>query len=206
MSEQRPHSPAAERNQAPVLRVLQRLLGGNAEVLEIGAGTGQHADGFTAAEPGWRWSPTDRPAELATLQAGLEGVDRPNLAAPAALDVLEEWPRRRYDAVYSANTAHIMPIPAVQALFRGAAGVLSDKGHLVLYGPFHRDGRPTADSNARFDATLRARDPGMGVRDLADIDRWAEAAGLERVAEFGMPANNLILVFVPDTARRRLET
>ena len=174
---------------------MRAVLPESGEVLEIGAGTGQHADFFTANAPGWRWWPTNAPAELATLFAGLDGVERPNLHPPAALDVFGDWPERRFDAVVSANTSHILSASGVRALFDGAAGVLSAGGRLVLYGPFRRDGRHTAESNARFDASLRARDPSMGIRDLADIDRWAGSAGFQRVAELAMPANNLTLVF-----------
>lgn len=202
MTPTRPHSPAAERNRAPLLAVLQAILPARADVLEIGAGTGQHADFFTANVPGWQWWPTNAPAEFGTLEAGLAGLRRPNLHPPAALDVFGAWPERRFDAVVSANTAHILAVPGVEALLAGAAGVLGDSGRLVLYGPFRRDGRHTAESNARFEASLRARDPAMGIRDLAEVDRWAAAAGLQRIAELAMPANNLTLVFERRNPRR----
>ncbi len=195
MKPTRPHSPAAERNRAPLLAVLRAVLPERADVLEIGAGTGQHADFFTAENGDWQWWPTNAPAEIATLQAGLIGIQRPNLHPPAALDVFGDWPARRFDAVISANTAHILATPGVEALLAGAAGALRESGRLVLYGPFRRDGRHTSESNARFDASLRARDPEMGIRELADIDRWAASVGFHRIAELAMPANNLTLVF-----------
>jgi cyclopropane fatty-acyl-phospholipid synthase-like methyltransferase len=175
--------------------VLRAVLPASAEVLEIGAGTGQHADYFTARMQGWRWWPTTAPAEFATLEAGLAGIHRDRLAAPAALDVFGAWPEREFDAVVTANTAHILSEAGVRALFRGAASVLAPGGRLVLYGPFRRGGEHTAPSNAQFDDQLRARDSSMGIRDLAEIDRWATEAGLGRVAELEMPANNLTLIF-----------
>lgn len=175
--------------------MLREVLPEAAEVLEIGAGTGQHAEFFTGAMPDWRWWPTNAPDQLDTLAAGLAGFERPNLGTPAALDVFSAWPERHYDAVVSANTAHILAESGVRALFNGAARVLDGHGHFVLYGPFRRAGQHTSESNARFEASLRARDTAMGIRDLADIDRWAAAAGLVRIAELEMPANNLTLVF-----------
>lgn len=197
MQERRPHSPAAERNRGPILEVLQSVFPPEADVLEVGAGTGQHAFFFTAAVPGWRWWPTNAPGEIETLAMGLAGLEQTNLQPPQALDAMGGWPDRRFDAVYSANTAHIMPRAGVRALFLGAGRVLRPAGRLVLYGPFRRDGLHTAPSNAAFDEQLRTRDPEMGIRDLDEIDGWADEARLRRIAEVAMPANNLILVFEP---------
>jgi len=193
---ERPHSAAAERNREPIARVLPGLLderGGM--LLEIGSGTGQHAVHLAGRLPNWRWKPTEHPAELATLRAGLDGVAPDNVLEPIALDVAGDWPAGPYQAVYSANTAHIMHWPEVEAMFAGVGRVLAAGGRFVLYGPFNRDGRFTAPSNADFDAMLRGRDPGMGLRDLAQLDALAHRAGLERVAELAMPANNLMLMF-----------
>lgn len=191
----RPQSPAAERNRRPILAVLRRILPRRADVLEVGAGTGQHADFFTAEQPGWHWWPTNEPQQIGTLAAGLEGLRRGNLHLPQPLDVNGDWPGRFFDAVFTANTAHILPESGVRALMAGSARSLRADGRLILYGPFRRGGEHTAESNARFDEELKARGAGMGIRDLADIDEWAGDSGLTRIAELGMPANNLILVF-----------
>jgi len=191
----RPHSPAAERNREPILKVLRAWLPRSGRMLEIGAGTGQHARYFAPAFPLWQWQPTDHPDELPTLQAGLSDHGLANIEPALALDVTGAWPEEYFDAAYSANTAHIMHFPAVEAMFAGAGRHLNAGGLFVLYGPFMRDGRHNAQSNADFDISLRRRDPGMGIRDLNDLDRLAARGGLERIAELRMPANNYILIF-----------
>ncbi|MGK7297269.1 MAG: DUF938 domain-containing protein [Candidatus Wenzhouxiangella sp. M2_3B_020] len=202
MSNDRPFSPAAERNREPIRRVLAAWLPASGEMLEIGAGTGQHARHFAESFPGWSWHPTNRPEEIDQLEAGLTGVELDNLRPPRPLDVTGDWPDGTWDAVYSANTAHIMDWPAVEAMFAGVGERLAAEGPFFLYGPFMRGGRHTAVSNAEFDDGLRRRGGGMGIRDLDDLDRLAASAGLERIAELAMPANNLTLIFKP-TGRNR---
>lgn len=191
----RPHSPAAERNREPILKVLRAWLPRSGRMLEIGSGTGQHVTFFAPALPLWQWQPSEHPDEMSTLEAGLAEHGHANIEPPLALDVTGEWPDERFDCVFSANTAHIMHFPAVEAMFAGAGVRLNSRGLFVLYGPFSRDGSHNAPSNAEFDASLRARDPGMGIRDVEQLDRLGEACGLARIAELRMPANNHILVF-----------
>jgi len=191
----RPHSPAAERNREPILKVLRAWLPRSGRMLEIGSGTGQHATFFAPAMPQWQWQPSEHPNQVPTLQAGLEGHAATNIERPLVLDVTGKWPEEKFDAVYSANTAHIMHFPAVEAMFAGVGARLNSRGLFVLYGPFAHSGRHNAPSNAEFDASLRARDPGMGIRDVEQLDRLAEECGLERIAELRMPANNHILMF-----------
>jgi len=192
---ERPHSPAAERNREPILKVLRAWLPKSGRMLEIGSGTGQHALFFAPALPLWQWQPSEHPDELPTLRAGLDGHGMVNIEPPVTLDVTGDWPTKKFDAVFSANTAHIMHFPAVEAMFAGVCARLNTDGLFVLYGPFARNGRHNADSNAEFDASLRARDPGMGIRDVEQLDRLGEACSLARIAELRMPANNHILVF-----------
>ncbi len=191
----KPFSAAAERNRIPIGEVLERVLPESCNVLEIGAGTGQHALYFCSLRPAWRWLPSEHPDALEMLRHELVDHGADNLESPIALDVAGEWPERRFDAVYSANTAHIMPIGAVEAMFRGVGGHLSETGRFVLYGPFKRGGRHQAPSNADFDAGLRRRDPAMGIRDLSAIDAMADSSGLTRIAELALPVNNHILIF-----------
>jgi SAM-dependent methyltransferase len=196
-----PFSPAAERNRGPILAVLQAQLPARARVLELASGTGQHAEHFAAAEPGWDWQPSEHPAALATLNLRLLRLDLPNLRPARALDVADRgaWPPPGFDAVYAANLAHIAAWSAVEAMFAGVAGVLQPAGRFCLYGPFHRDGQPTSPGNAAFDAQLR--DPGnpagthQGVRDDRALFALAAAHGLACIADVAMPANNRTLVF-----------
>lgn len=192
----RQHSPAAERNQRPILTELQRLLPARGVALEIASGTGQHAAHFAAGLPGWQWQPSDpEPRALASITAWC--ADRVNVRAPIALDVTSaEWPGapQPADAVFCANMLHISPWPTCAALLLGAARHLSARGLLLIYGPFLVDGEPVAAGNLAFDADLRARNPAWGLRRLADVLVQAEAAGLHLIERVQMPANNLLLV------------
>ena len=190
-------SAAADRNKAPILEVLQRVLPRRAAVLEIASGTGQHAAHFAAAEPGWRWQPSDAdPRSRASVDAWCEAL--PNVAAAITLDVLApDWPvpAGTLDAIFCANMLHISPWATCAALMRGAARHLAAGGALLTYGPYLIDGEATAPGNVAFDADLRARDPAWGLRLLSDVIAQAQAAGLAFEERVRMPANNLVLVF-----------
>lgn len=192
------HSPAAERNAAPILAVLQRVLPAAGALLEIASGTGQHAAAFAAALPRWRWLPTDAdPRALASIAAWCAGLA--NVEPPRVLDIATEpWSDlpEALDAIYCANLIHIAPWPLTGALMRGAARQLAPHGLLLTYGPHIEDDVPTAPSNLAFDADLRARDPAWGLRRLADVAREAAACGLALRERIPMPANNLLLVWV----------
>jgi len=189
-------SSAAERNRAPILAALERVLPARGVALEIASGTGQHAAHFARALPGWDWQPSDAdPAALASIDAWCAGVA--NVRPARRLDVLDaSWPGapERVDAIFCANMLHISPRSTCAALMRGAGRRLAPDGVLVLYGPYVVDGEPTAASNLAFDADLRARDGEWGLRRLADVTREAEAAGLRLREREAMPANNLLLV------------
>jgi len=191
-----PFSPAAERNRRPILAVLRRHLDPGARVLEIGAGTGQHARFFAAELPSVEWLASDVAANLPGLTAGLAAPGAPAMPPALALDVLRDpWPAEAVDAVYAANTAHIMSWAGVCAMLAGAARALRPGGLVMIYGPFSRGGEHTSESNRSFDRELRGRDPAMGIRDLDDMDAEASRQGLQREAEYAMPANNLLLVW-----------
>lgn len=191
-----PFSPACERNKQPIGEVLKRLLKPRARVLEIGAGTGQHAVHFTLLRPDLDWLATDLPDNIEGLAARFSAEAADRLVPPMALDVADgPWPDGPFDAVYTANTLHIMPFELAPALFAGASHVLSRDGLLVIYGPFMDDGQHSAESNRQFDASLRARDSAMGIRDTRNLDRLAASCGLTRQADFALPANNRVLVF-----------
>ncbi len=195
----RPYAPACEQNRDPILAVLVHAFAAPGRVLELGSGTGQHAVYFAARLPHLaRWQTSDVPAALPGIRLWLDEARLPNLPPPLALDVCAEpWPIEDggYDYAFSANTAHILPWPAVEAMFRGVGHALRPGGVFALYGPFAYGGRHTAASNARFDAWLRARSPTMGVRDVDALVRAARAAGLELAEDVAMPADNRTLIW-----------
>jgi cyclopropane fatty-acyl-phospholipid synthase-like methyltransferase len=191
----KPCSAASARNRDPILAVLREYLTAGT-VLEIGAGTGQHAVHFAAALPELTWIVTDREDNLPGIASWISAANLPNLEGPLALDVFDwPWPVASVDYVFSANTAHIMSWSGVCATFAGVGRVLNRTGRFVLYGPFNRNGEFTSESNRAFDAVLRSRDPDMGLRDDGALDELARTCGLARIADVPMPANNRTLVW-----------
>lgn len=189
-------SEACERNKGPILAVLGGELAASRSVLEIGSGTGQHAVHFARHLPCLSWQPTEVSSELAPLEERILAEGPPNLRPALALDVrVHPWPVERVDAVFSANTLHIMAWDAVEHFFRGVGEVLTAPGVLCIYGPFRYRGGYTSESNAEFDRYLKMRDPSRGIRDFEALERLAAAAGLELAADHPMPANNQTLVW-----------
>lgn len=192
----RPFSAACDRNRGSIADRLAEWLPARGAVLEIGSGTGQHAVYFGERFRGIRWQTSDVVENHAGIRAWLEPAQLANVLEPLELDVLQsDWPVGPFDGVFTANTAHIMPIEAVEQTFRGAGRVLATGGFLFLYGPMNRNGEFTSVSNRTFDAELRARDARMGLRDDRVLIEFARAAGLELAADYAMPANNRSLVF-----------
>lgn len=191
-----PFSQACENNKGPILEVIGQYFTGPGLILEIGCGTGQHAEHFAGNLPQLVWQPTDRPGHHELCLPRLHQARLPNLRDPLPLDVTElPWPVDQADGVFSANTAHIMSWPMVQAMFAGVGKILNPGGYFCLYGPFNENGRFTSESNAAFDASLKSRDPAMGIRDKADLDRLARDNRLMHIADYGMPANNQIRIW-----------
>jgi SAM-dependent methyltransferase len=190
-------SPSVARNRDPILAVLRRVLPAQGIVLEIAGGTGEHAVHFAAALPGLAWQPTDGDAEaLRGIAARGAAANLPNLKPPLELDTTSPvWPVARADAVVAINMIHISPWASAEGLMAGAARVLSPGGVLYLYGPYRENGGHTAPSNAAFDASLRARDPRWGVRDIGEVCDLAAQHGLELAERVAMPANNLSVIF-----------
>lgn len=198
--QRRMHSPSAARNKDAILEALRGVLPAQGEVLEIGCGTGEHAVHFAAALPGLAWRPSDRDADARASAAEWIAVSGlANIAAPLEIDVTApDWDAAlggQFDAIVSLNMIHIAPWAASEGLFAGAGRLLKRGGVLVLYGPFMRDGVHNADSNAAFDASLKARNADWGVRDTADLEILARAAGLVLRQTIAMPANNFTLAF-----------
>jgi cyclopropane fatty-acyl-phospholipid synthase-like methyltransferase len=191
----KPHAPACDRNREPILAVLRRHFTDRRRVLEIGSGTGQHAVHFAAALPGLSWQTSDIEENLPGIRLWLEEVRLANLPAPLSLDVNGAWPQRGYDAVFSANTLHIMSWSDVRALFEHLQPVLESDACVAIYGPFNYAGRFTSPSNADFDAWLKQRSPLMGIRDFEAVDALAQSIGLRLIEDCAMPANNRTLVW-----------
>ena len=199
-------SPAAERNKGPIVDALLQLLPAQGRLLEIAAGTGQHAVHGAARLPGWTWQPTDPDAAaLSSIAAWAARQPARGLRPPLRLDVMADpWPAGiepdgatvpPWDAVFCANLLHIAPWDCCAALMRGAARVLAPRGQLITYGPYLIEGEPSAPSNLAFDADLKARNPAWGLRWLHAVVAEAEAAGLALAQRQPMPANNQLLVF-----------
>jgi len=192
-------SEACERNKDPILAVLRDCFADRAEVLEIGSGTGQHAVHFARNLVHLTWHPTDQATNLAALTARVSLEGPGNLRQPKLLDVRQAvWPVQHVDAMFTANTLHIMSWPEVMALYRGTGAVLAPGGVFCVYGPFRYGDHYTSDSNRRFDRMLQERDPQSGLRDITAIASLADEYDLRMDADHGLPANNRLLVFVKE--------
>jgi cyclopropane fatty-acyl-phospholipid synthase-like methyltransferase len=193
---EKPYASAAARNAAPIAGVLRHELRACSTVFEIGSGTGQHAVSFAAALPGVTWQTSDLRQSHDAIRAWIADAGLENVLPPWDFDVLTaETPSGRYDAVFSANTAHIMSYKAVCRMFEISGAMLGDPGVFCLYGPFSRGGSFSTQSNAAFDASLRTRNAAMGIRDLDDLQDLGRQNGMELVRTYAMPANNLLTVW-----------
>jgi SAM-dependent methyltransferase len=192
----KPFSEACERNREPILAVLREAFAVCTHVLEVGSGTGQHAVHFARHLPHLVWQPSDRPEHLPGIRLWVDEAGLPNLRPPLALDVNDDpWPLIRADAVFSANTLHIMSWHDAQVMFERLGVFLPADAVLAVYGPFRYAGRHTAESNARFDLALRQRDPSSGIRDFEAVDALARARGFALVRDQAMPANNRTIIW-----------
>ena len=197
---------AFHRNYAPIWAVLQPFLAGKSgDVVEAGSGTGQHVVHFAKHTPDITWWPSDfNERHLKSIEAWRAHAALPNIRPPLRIDLTDPaWSSAMHDgsvpaellAVFCANVIHIAPWRVAEGLFAGAGRYLRADGRLFLYGPFKREGKHTAMSNAVFDTSLREQDAEWGVRDVADLEKLAARAGLALVETVPMPANNFILAF-----------
>lgn len=190
-----PFSAAADRNKGPILEQLSRVLPERGHVLEIGSGSGQHVVHFAPLNPRLSWQPSERREHLEALNLRLRLEAPANVLPAIELDVRRAWPDRSFTAVFSSNTAHIMPWEDVRAMFAGIGPRLARRGVFCLYGPFNVDGRHTSASNEVFDRQLREQDPSMGLRDLEALVALAAERGMRLAERRQLPANNQMLVF-----------
>ena len=197
---------AFHRNHQAIRAVLQRYLADKSgDVVEAGSGTGQHVVDFARHFPDIVWWPSDlNEAHLKSIAAWRAQAGLANIRAPLRIDLSDPaWCPELHDgsgpgklrAVFCANVIHIAPWRVAEGLFAGAARYLDPGGRLFLYGPFKRDGKHTALSNAVFDTSLRHRDAEWGVREIEELEKLAASVGLELIEVAEMPANNLVLVF-----------
>jgi len=204
----KPSSPSCERNREPILSVLRTHFADRRRVLEIGSGTGQHAVYFATALPHLIWQASDRSENLAGIQMWLDDAALSNTPAPLVFDVARQAAPAmldsdvagkraaiRYDAIFSANTLHIMSWVEVEKLFAALPALTTAEAKLVIYGPFNYGGEFTSASNAAFDRSLKQRAPQMGIRDVDDVNLLAQSAGFVLLDDVAMPANNRCLVW-----------
>ena len=192
---EKPFSQACENNKAPILEQLKRFFSLSSNVLEIGSGTGQHALHFAEHLPHLKWQPSDREENISGMRLWLNGSSTKNLFPTIELDVNQpKWPRG-FDAVFSANTVHIMPWISVVVMLQHIGALLPKNGLFALYGPFKFGGRFTSDSNAKFDEWLKDRARHQGIRDIEKIEEVAQSVGLHLTETVDMPANNHLLLW-----------
>lgn len=192
---EKPDAPSCLRNREPILGVLRDHFADRRNVLEIGSGTGQHAIFFAAALRHLNWQTSEQRENLPGIRDWQDEADLPNTPAPLELNVMGSWPARRYDAVFSANTLHIMSWAEVERMFARLPDVMTADAKLAIYGPFNYDGRFTSESNAAFDAWLKQSSSHQGIRDFETVDALAAKAGLKLIEDCAMPSNNRCLVW-----------
>ncbi|MGI9535247.1 MAG: DUF938 domain-containing protein [Thermodesulfobacteriota bacterium] len=190
------HSEACERNKNPILNILKDVFSDRKHILEIGSGTGQHAVYFGKNLRHLTWQPSDLNENISDISERwqLEGTE--NVKSPIEIDVTKQpWPVRDIDAVFTANTFHIMPWECASYFFKGVGKVLTKNGLLCIYGPFKYKGKFTTESNADFDKWLQNSDPKSGIRNFEDVNSLALKQGLELVCDHNMPANNQCIIW-----------
>ena len=192
----KPFSESCDRNKQPILSVIKPLLENKQSLLEIGSGTGQHAVFFAEQLGHILWYTSDQQENHDDIRLWIDDSHATNINPPIQLDVIEDkWPELHFDAVFSANTAHIMSWQAVRALFKGVGNVLHKNGFFILYGPFNYHGKFTSQSNENFEQWLKSVDPERGIRDFEAVNQLAKNAGMILLEDYEMPANNRILVW-----------
>ena len=190
----KPYAESCDQNQEVILSILSPLLLLSSNVLEIGSGTGQHAIYFAENMPHLVWHTSDCQPYHEGINAWLSEACLSNIKTPFELDVSKSnWPEMEVDAIFTANSVHIMSQFDVDNLIKGAGVLLKEKGSLIIYGPFNYAGAYTSNSNERFDQWLKDRDSESGIKHFEDIERLAEKHGLQLVRDYEMPANNRIL-------------
>lgn len=191
----KPFCQACENNKDPIVNVLKGSFANVTRVLEIGSGTGQHCVYFAPRLPHLTWQASDRALNILGIESWMATNPAVNLPGPIPLDVDDaEWPKD-FDAVFSANTAHIMPWKQVERMFLMVGRTLWNYGLFALYGPFNYNGEFTSEGNYNFDKMLKQQNPDQGIRDFEAVNSLALNAGLVLLEDHSMPANNRLLIW-----------
>ena len=192
----KPFSQACENNRGPISQVLERILVDCQSVFEIGSGTGQHAVWFSRAMPHLQWQTSDRKENHQGIKQWISDSSLENIHHPLELDVgAGPWPEGLFDAIFTANTAHIMALSEVELMFSGVSKLLISGGLFCLYGPMQYSGVIAAESNRAFDAKLRAVKSTQGIREFNDLNKLATAVGMELIEDNDLPANNQLIIW-----------
>jgi cyclopropane fatty-acyl-phospholipid synthase-like methyltransferase len=195
-SRDKPFSQACENNKLAILPVLKRHLENSNTLLEVGSGTGQHAVYFAAKLAHLSWQTSDQLQYHDGIRQWISGASLPNVLEPLQLNVQSyPWSQKQYDAVFTANTLHIMSANYAEIFMKNVANALSEAGKFIAYGPFNYTGEYTSESNARFDIWLKQQNADSAIRDMQSLDHFAEMGGLRLIEDNEMPANNRLLVW-----------
>ena len=190
----KPYSESCDQNRAAILSVIQPLLLNTSSVLEIGSGTGQHAVFFSKNLPHLIWQTSDCNEYIEGIKLWLAESESENLRHPVELNVTQKnWPEMEFDAVFTANTCHIMNRPSVEIMIERVGEKLPQNGQLIIYGPFNYNQQYTSSSNEQFDCWLKSRDKESGIKNFEDLNDLAEQSGMKLTGDYDMPANNRIL-------------
>lgn len=190
-------SPSCERNKHLINEQLINVFTSSTNLLEIGSLSGQHAVYISPNLPHLTWQPSDLAENIAGLRQNLQLANIINIKPPISLDVCDTamWPNSQFDAIFTANSLHIMPWQAVIEFFKNLQHSLAATATLCIYGPFKYNGEFTSHSNADFELWLKQRNSLSGIRDFEAVNQLAENLGFKLVADTAMPANNQLLTW-----------
>ena len=201
MTDDLPFSQASENNKTAILEVFSRHFGDKDSLLELAGGTGQHAVFFASLFTYLTWQSSDIPSNVSSLNRRIGSAELENLPLAIPIDVNDKpWGCSAYDAIFTANSLHIMSAESVESFFSEVASHITQGGLLIVYGPFKYNNKFTTESNEEFDLWLKVRDPVSGVRDFEWVNSLAESAGLILLEDNPMPANNQMLVWKKSSA------
>ncbi|MBG07718.1 MAG: hypothetical protein CME68_03110 [Halobacteriovoraceae bacterium] len=192
----KPYSPAVDRNKGPIFEVLKDYVMEGTRLLEVGSGTGQHAVFFAEKFPSLTWVTTDLRENHAGINRWVQEAGLKNIKGPEELKIgVDDFPKKPFDYVFTANTLHIMSWKEGKTLFKLLGKRLREGCLTFFYGPFNRGGEYTSESNQEFDKSLKEMDPRCGIRNFEDVVKAMESFGFKLLKDHEMPSNNRLLVF-----------